>query len=392
MSIIDAGVIGDVALYTGAFSAAFGDKLSGVFEISSTAQDANELLESHGKTSIGFSLMNARVSSQGVFQNKKTQWMVAGRRGYLDFLLDLTKAYPSYSPSYFDVFAKVSHRLSSKHNIALEGLLSEDNLKYLDVSDPNDQVFSSYGNGYVWVNWQSVWNTHLFSETVLPKGRIWRDRNGIDIRRDKLANFEASDNRMFNVLQFKQDWTYQEIPGHQIKWGVSLKHQQSGYRYRNTRLIQDVGDPKNPQKFVNRYAQNRSDVNPTGRLFNLYTSHNIRLGKKLVTEAGARFGYATWSNDRYLDPRVNLTYQLKNGSSLFAGWGVYHQPQGIEQLYVEDGDQRYYSAERSRHLVIGFNREWAGGYRFKGDVYAKRNKNVRPRYMSLAGEVSTFFP
>ena len=392
VSIIDAGVIGDVALHTGAFSAEYGDRLSGVFEINSSELDLKESAGRKGNTALGFSLMNARLFSQGALQNRKTHWMISGRRGYLDFLLDLTNAYPSYSPNYFDVFGKVSHRFNSRHKLALQGLISEDQLKYLDVTDPNDQVLSTYGNGYFWANWQAVWNARLYSQTVLSKGRIWKDRVGVDVRRDQLVNFEAADERMFNALQFKQDWTFQAQPTHQIKWGTSIKHQQSAYRYSNTQLVQDVSDPQNPQKFVNRYAENEAESSPVGVLFNLYTSHRVELNRSLLAEAGARFGYATWSNDRYLDPRINFTYQLNTNSSLFAGFGVYHQPQGIEQLYVEDGDYRYYSAERSRHLVAGYNRDWSEGYRLKLDVYAKRNQNLRPRYLSLAGEVAAFFP
>ncbi|MFK7845382.1 MAG: carboxypeptidase-like regulatory domain-containing protein, partial [Rhodothermales bacterium] len=119
MSIIDTGVIGDVMLSTGAFPAMYGDRLSGVFEIKSAEQ-----IPDRGKSSIGLSLMNARAFSQGSFSNGDTQWMFSGRRGYLDFLLDLTNAFSSYSPQFYDMFAKVSHQIGSRHKIALEGLLS----------------------------------------------------------------------------------------------------------------------------------------------------------------------------------------------------------------------------------------------------------------------------
>ncbi|MFK7847641.1 MAG: TonB-dependent receptor plug domain-containing protein, partial [Rhodothermales bacterium] len=314
------------------------------------------------------------------------------RRGYLDFLLDLTNAFSSYSPQFYDMFAKVSHQIGSRHKIALEGLLSGDHLEYLDTTDPNDQVISTYGNGYLWVNWQTVWNANLFSQTVVSKGKIWRDRDGVDIRRDKLISFQAKDRRRFNAFQFKQDWTYDAGNQHQVKWGISLKQHQSNYQYSNLRLVQDVADPASPSKVVNRYAEQNTASTPAGIFLNLYTSHQFRMGERFAGIAGGRFGYITWSNDRYLDPRLNLSYQLGTRTALRSAWGIFHQPQGIEQLYVEDGDQRYYQAERSRHFVLGLDHAFTNGATLKVDLYNKQNSNVRPRYLSLGGEAAAFFP
>ena len=36
------------------------------------------------------------------------------------------------------------------------------------------------------------------------------------------------------------------------------------------------------------------------------------------------------------------------------GWGHYHQSQRAYELMVEDGDTRFYPAERSEHWVAGF--------------------------------------
>ena len=386
ISIVDADVIGEMALSTGGFTADLGDRMSGVFQLSSAAS------ATQNQTTIGLSLMHARVFSQGRFNNGNTQWMVSGRRGYLDFLLDLMQTYPSYSPHFFDTFAKLSHRFGQKHTVALEGLVSGDQLKYLDVTDPNDQVHTHYGNGYVWLNWQSVWHARLYSETVISAGRIWRVRDGIDVRRDKLINFQTSDTRRFNVFQIKQDWTLEAADAWQTRWGFSVKQQRANYTYNNGQLIQHVALPGVSRKVTNQYAESNTATRPTGALINLYASQQVPLMASLTGTGGLRMGYASWTGDLYLDPRLNLQYKPGVNTLLRAGWGHFHQPQGIEQLYVEDTEQHFYPASRARHLVLGLDHALASTLAFKFDLYNKRYDQIRPRYVSPAGDIAAFFP
>lgn len=387
MSIIDSGVIGEAGVMTGAFPATYGDRLSGVFQMRS--KDAGT---EPGKLSLALSMMNARVQSQGVLQNQKTSWIFSGRRGYLDKLLELTNSYTSYSPKYHDAFGKISHRLNTHHEVAIEGLLSKDHLTYQEVSDPDDQVLSVYGNKYGWVNWEAVWSSRLYSQTVVATGAIDHVREGVDFRPDKLIRFKADDRRSFKMLQVKQDWTLDASESHLAKWGFSLKKQAASYFYENTRLIHEFPDRSNPGKVLNRHDKRRLELQPEGALFNLYTSHQLQLNERLLLVAGGRFGYASWSDDKYIDPRLRLSYRIGPQSVLNAGWGHYHQPQGIEQLYVPDGDAYYYGAERSRHLVLGFDHQFEKGVGMRIDLYRKRNDQVRPRYVSPAGEVTSFFP
>ena len=87
MSIIDVATVDGVDLMTGGFPAVYGDKMSGVFNISSKkpSEDGNRL-------SLGLSLMNVRALSEGTFNNGKSSWLVSARRGYIDWVLKLSGA------------------------------------------------------------------------------------------------------------------------------------------------------------------------------------------------------------------------------------------------------------------------------------------------------------
>jgi outer membrane receptor protein involved in Fe transport len=71
------------------------------------------------------------------------------------------------------------------------------------------------------------------------------------------------------------------------------------------------------------------------------------------------------------------------------GWGHYHQTQRAYELQVEDGDTRFYPAERSEHWVAGFEHVFANTERpapvaaVRAEVYTRRVSDPRPRYESL---------
>ena len=385
LSIIDVGLIGGVDLMTGAFTAEYGDRLSGVFNITSESPDQNQW-------SLGLSLLNARALSKGVFKNDKTTWMLAGRRGYLDIVLDLTRSDFDFTPQYYDTFGKINHRFDKKHTVSVQWLVSGDRLEYRDAFDPNDRVDTQYGNAYLWSNWKAVWSSRLYSHTVLSYGSVWRDRNGVDLRNDGEVGFLAQDKRNFDIANLKQDWSFEASSHYLLKWGFNAKHTNASYTYANEKLVQEFPNPERNRYAINRYEKTQSSLSPRGTLLSAYASQRIRIGDRLITETGARYGVVSWSGDRYLDPRVNLAYQIHRGGTLRAGWGLFHQPQGIETLDVQDGDERFYSAQRSRHYVLGYESTLPANIGLRIDLYSKKIQNPRPRFASLAGDITSLFP
>ena len=388
LSIIDAGSIGGVDLLTGAFPATYGNRLSGVFDITTATPNPGEF-----SSSVGISFINTRATTQGALKNGKTSWMAVGRRGYLDILLGMIDESFSFVPQYHDLLGKVQHQFDQKHTVSLQWLSSGDKLTYQEILDPNDRAISKYGNSYVWANWRSIWSNRLFSTTVLSNGSIWRDREGVNIRNDQMIRFLADDQRSFNVTNFKQNWTFDAAPNYMLFWGINLKQYAADYTYDNTRINQVVPDPVNDPTYVHTFYDEVSwDDKLSGFMASAYTRHRFRLGSRFTTELGTRFGMASWTKDRFIEPRVNAAYQLGNSTALRAGWGHFHQVQGIEQLDVQDGDFNFYKAQRAEHMVLGLEHLFESGISFRLDLYNKALSNIRPRFISLSGDATRFFP
>ena len=387
LSIIDAGSIGGVDLLTGAFPAAYGNRLSGVFNITSSTPSAK-----HNRSSVGISFINSRVSTEGTTRNEKTSWMAVGRRGYLDVLLGAIDETFSLVPQYYDTFGKIQHRFSNKQSLSVQWLASGDKLTYQDITDLDDRATSRYGNSYFWANWKSIWSNRLYSETVLSRGRIWNDRKGVNIREDEMLRWRVNDNRVFDITNAKQDWTLDLTPGYMLSWGIDAKLYASRYDYFNTRLVQELPEGSTNQKVVTRYVETSWNNKPGGNLISLYSRQRFRLGPKITTELGLRYGTASWTGDSFFDPRINTAYQLGEQTVLRAGWGYFHQVQGIDQLQVPDGAFTFQKAERAEHTVIGLEHLLAPRISLRIDLYNKMITDVRSRYISLAGDVTRLFP
>ena len=98
LSIIDVETIDGVELLTGGFPAHYGDKRSGVMNISSRAprEDGTHL-------SAGASFTNDHALTEGTFASSKGSWLVSGRRGFVDLLLGIINKKETKAPTYQEI-------------------------------------------------------------------------------------------------------------------------------------------------------------------------------------------------------------------------------------------------------------------------------------------------
>ncbi|MCK4573168.1 MAG: TonB-dependent receptor, partial [candidate division Zixibacteria bacterium] len=151
ISITDVAAVAGVDLMAGGYPANYGDRMSGVFNITSKTPSSD-----YNRVSVGLSLMNARFLSEGTFADKRGSWLVSGRRGYLDLVLGLVGQDDEVRPKYYDVFTKLRYKLSSSQTLTASFLRADDDLRYLgeqtdDENNQGDTLLSSYGNTYFWL-------------------------------------------------------------------------------------------------------------------------------------------------------------------------------------------------------------------------------------------------
>jgi TonB-dependent receptor-like protein/carboxypeptidase family protein len=394
LSIVDVGAIEGVELLTGGFPAKYGDKRSGVFNITSRtpAGDGTHF-------NLGLSFTNAHALAEGTFARDKGSWLVSARRGYVDLVLRIINKNELPSPRYEDAFAAVRYNIHPRHALSLNLLHAGDRYTFNadattgfgDSIRTREIADNRYGNSYAWVTLQSLVGQRLGVRTMASAGLITAGRDGTERYLDRPgAVYAVTNTRDFSVLAFKQDWTYEHSNSMILEFGYDLRTLHADYGLEST-VGQNPDDPS--PDTLGYYPQvTRTAIKPSGTTIGTYLSNRLQLLNPLTVELGVRYDHASYTRDRDISPRVNLLFRLSERSTLRAGWGHYRQRQGIADLAVEDldGPTRYFPSELSRQSTLGFEHLFPDGGMLRVEGYYKTGSRLRPIYRNWKGGIDVF--
>src|SRR6185369_3794951 len=264
LSILDVAAIGGVDFTTGGFPTEYGNRLTGVFDLRTTNQ-----LYQKPRTSIGVSLSNARIMSQGSFANGNGLWLLSARRGYLDILLKLIGEGDNVDPRYYDALGKVVYQLSPTQRLSLEALRAGDTGSLVD-DDGVGSIHSNYGSTYGWMTLQSDFSQRLRVTTQLRTGALSWQRAAEEHGTGN--DYDIRDTRDFDLWGAKQDWQLSIGEHVALKWGVDVHHGAADYDYFN-----QVGR----DSLVNRVLVHKNDttiaaLTPAGNSASAYLLQRMR--------------------------------------------------------------------------------------------------------------------
>ncbi len=366
LSIIDMEVIGSIDLLTGGFTAEYGDKMSGVFNIHSTAGS-----EKKRRTALGISLMNARIFSEQSFAGDKGSWTVSARRGYYDLLMKLVGEDDEFSPEFYDLFGKISYQFHKNHSISTQFLMANDKLTFKDYF--GNHADTEYGNSYLWMILKSSFAQRLFVETNLSWGRVNHDRKAT-IPEDQEST-DYVDKKSFSFYGLKQDWNLEISNSLVLKWGFDGKKLKADYDYSSATWTTDT---------------TLIDIQPSGHELGFYLSERMRLLSFFIGEVGVRYDYQSYTGNGTWSPRANLAISIGRNTHLKAGWGRFYQSQDIHELEALDGVTNFAPAELAEHRVVGLEHSFRNGIHIRVEAYQKKLTNIRPRYINLIGTLDIF--
>jgi len=130
-------------------------------------------------------------------------------------------------------------------------------------------------------------------------------------------------------------------------------------------------------------------ASPTGNNIGVYTADRIRLNERLSAEFGLRWDRQSYTDDSQWSPRLNVAYDFGR-STIRAAWGLYHQPQRLIELQVEDGVDHFFPAQQAEHRIITFESDLPAIFHFRVDAYQKKLSDIRPRFENLFTVIELF--
>ncbi|HEY2953828.1 MAG TPA: TonB-dependent receptor [Candidatus Eisenbacteria bacterium] len=392
ISIIDAETIDGVQLMTGGFPARYGNKRSGVFDITSRTPESE-----HTRLDLGTSFMNTRGMGSGSFAGDKGSWLGFGRVGYMGPVFQFIDQADLPKPDYADGFGKLSYRLSPRNELALEILHGGDRYVYdiaattgfLDTINTREVASTHYNNSYVWTTLKSTLSPRTTVRTLLSGGLVKHEREGSERDVRKPAPFyHLKNDRTFTTVGLVQDWTHGFSDRNLLGVGVDFRAQHNEDSY-ETNVYQDPDDPEapDPGEFP---INTKSHIEKSGSRLAAYLSDRWRVVTPLVLEVGVRYDHATWTGDDDVSPRASAAFDLGRGMTARVGWGHYRQMQGIDDVASLNNSTTYYPSELSEQWTAAWDRVGAKGSLIRIEAYWKRGSNLRPVFRNWKGAVDAF--
>lgn len=349
-SIVDIETIQGIELLTGGFSAEYGDRQSGVFNMKTKGAG-----DGQRHTSVGLSVMNARLYTQGSLADGEGSYLFSARRGLLDKIRVLSVVDDETTHFFHDMMGKVEYPLGRKHVLSMYVLRSGDKAEVRDITkEAHDIHDTSYDNTYGWLSLKSFHSADLYSRTLLYGGDIAHTRNG-DSGKDEYTDkmvFALADKRSYRFYGLKQDWIWDLSRRVSLKTGFELKQLNADYDY-----AYSLSDVRADSAGAIGPYHNAVDVHtkPSGQRTGVYLSTRFNPLPNLYVETGLRNDRATWADDNLWSPRASMAYSFTERTVARAAWGYYYQSQSINNLDVNHNATRFNPAELSKHYVVGLD-------------------------------------
>ena len=272
VSLIGIDLIQNTELLIGGFPAEYGEKMSGVFNITTRVPNTKQL-----SANFGVDLINATATLEGPL-TENGGWLLSARRGYIDLILMLMDIDENYKPQYADVYGKLIYQVTPADTITFNGLYGWDKNR-IRVDDVDNNLDSRYGNSTAWAKWRHGFGDSYWTDLFVFAGTSGQERT------TGKADF---DNRDFRFFGTKAELTANPFENHTFRSGVTWRWLAAQYQY----------DVQERQAGINVYKSILADLDDKGNEFNAFLQEEWQLHPKFALNVGGRYLYQQYRETR----------------------------------------------------------------------------------------------
>ena len=387
ISIIDLGVIHRADLFMGGFPAEYGDKMSGVFDITTKTGNRDKF-----GMNLGIDLINAHALLEGPLSDKGS-WLVSARRGYVDLILALMDADEDLRPQYADLYGKVAYDLTDKDQLTFNALYAWDD-NFIDADDDADDLDSTYHNAMFWTKWRHFYSKSVWADLFIFNNLATQDR--------KVGNYNnlahrsnRGDYRDLGFFGAKGELTVHLRETHTIRGGLEWRWSRAEYKY-----FASLDQQTTRQFILSRCPfctfGTSAKVDGSGSQIKGYLQDEWQLHPKLALNIGGRYLFQNYRrNDiqKYeISPRIALAVKPVENLTLRAAWGLYHQPIDLMTIPIETFVTDVGRAGQAIHYIIGA--EYASGRNFmvRAEGYYKVLTNLTGQIQDFGRQAQIIAP
>ncbi len=339
-SVFNPDALKSVNAMKGAFPARYGGRLSSVIDIQ-MKEGNNQKYK--GDISVG--LLSSKFTLEGPIKKDKTSFIISGRRTYLDFFTRLISELEELEGEeftsgyyFYDLNAKVNHKINDKSHLFLSAYLGYDkaflNCDYIDANaNYNGYGFSQYfnlnwGNRTFSLRYNYILKPNLFANITTIYSHYQYSHQSSYISKSVYQN-EITTNTGnsytsssgINDLGVKADFDLYANQDHAIKFGAG---------YINHKHIPEICS----SSYMNFRGETVTTTDTTFGSQNIYANETYlymeddwSINDHFKTNFGLRFSSFSVQGKNYLnlDPRFSLKYLVSNRLSFEAAYSHMYQ-------------------------------------------------------------------
>jgi outer membrane cobalamin receptor len=332
-STFNADVINHVELVKGGFPARYGGRLSSVVDISMKEGDQHKF---HGQASVG--LIAAKFALEGPLIKGRTSFIVSARHSYLRLLNEMISAAIPHEPSndyrFFDLNAKVNHRINTNNRIFFSAYSGEDNgvnkstYSYLDTTanvhhESTSKAVIKWGNTIASLRWNHTFGKRLFSNLSLNYSayHLGQDINTSYTGRE-MSTGDVDTTYLFHQYRSgirdyiaKVDFDFIPNPIHSIRFGgYFINHEFSP----GAIAIESSEETSNREVSTSRIPANELGA---------YVEDDIVVLDQLKINLGFHVSAFHQGDTTYysFQPRLSVRYALPNQTALKGSYSIMQQ-------------------------------------------------------------------
>jgi TonB dependent receptor/Carboxypeptidase regulatory-like domain/TonB-dependent Receptor Plug Domain len=373
--VIDPGLVDDAVVYTGGFPVRYGNRLGGVFDLSTV--DA----EHEPQSALGLSVFNAMGRHGGRYERLNVDWLGAARVGALRPIIEWL-GQDSTRPSYADVYARIGYGEPDRLRLTANVLWSRDELG-IEREGYGESAQLESRNRYLWLRAERAWDNAVAASLSMGQSSIDSFRRG-SVDREDITAGSVTDRRASDYLEALGRVTWQPGARHWLEGGFEWTDESAAYNY----SADAAYAPAVAELFgIDPQLQRDTALEPQRERVAVYAAYRAEIADALTSEIGLRaqrtITRGTTAEDWLFDPRFGLRWQVAPAWDLRAHWGRFHQTDEVHELKVEDGLTAFPEAQEADHFILGVDHRLRNGLALRAEWFRKVLRDPRPHFENL---------
>ena len=341
-SAFNPDIVKSVELYKSSIPARYGGRLSSVIDIATREGNKKEF-----SGSAGIGAITSRVEIEGPLVKDKTSFMLAGRKTYADWLLNLLpQQYKNSRASFYDVNLNISHQINKNNNLYLTAYASQDQFNL------NNDTTYAYGNLNLSLKWKHAFTDKLYGVFITGYDQY---KYSINSTANPINAYKLS----FGINQsyFKAQFNYYLSSKHSLEFGFNTLYYQ---------LHPGTYEPVGKSSLVLADTVNKEQALESA----VYLSDKFTITPQFVVEAGLRF-----SVYNYLGPQSVNVY-----------------PAGVPRTEDNVLSVKNYAAGNFIKTYSGPEYRLSARYEFSDDLSVKASFNTHRQYTHVLSNTAAISP